>query len=128
MIIGIGVDIVEVPRIQAVIDRHGEHFLRRVFTEQEVAYCRSGARPPERFAGRFAAKEAALKALGTGWQHGTSFREVEVTTDELGAPALRLSGHTLELSRTRGVLRWHVSLSHDRHYAVAQVVAEADAS
>jgi len=124
MILGIGVDIVEVGRVHAAVERHGERFLRRIFTEQEVSYCRSGARPEESFAARFAAKEAVLKALRVGWQKGASFGEVEVWTDELGAPGVRLSGRTLELSRAQGVERLHLSVSHDRNYAVAQVVAE----
>jgi len=124
MIVGIGVDIVEVDRIRRIVERHGDRFVRRVFSEREAAYCRSCVHPEQRFAARFAAKEAVLKALGVGWRKGVSFGEVEVRTNELGAPAVELSGRALELSRELGVRRLLLSLSHDARYAVAQVVAE----
>jgi len=124
MILGIGVDIVQVDRLRKSIERYGERFLRRIFTEREVRYCLQCARPQERFATRFAAKEAVLKALGTGWQRGASFAEVEVRTDDLGAPAIVLKGKTLEISRGLGIERIHISLSHDQTYAVANAVAE----
>jgi holo-[acyl-carrier protein] synthase len=124
MIMGIGVDIVDVGRIRRIVAHHGERFLRRAFTEREVQYCWRCARPEQRFAARFAAKEAVLKALGVGWQKGASFRDVEVCINELGAPSVKLSGRTLQISRQLGVDRIQVSLSHDRNYAVAQAVAE----
>ncbi len=124
MIVGIGVDIVEVDRIGGIIARHGDRFLRRIFSEKEVLYCRRCAHPEQRFAARFAAKEAVLKALGVGWQKGASFRDVEVRTNELGAPTVELGGRTREISCQLGVERVLVSLSHDRTYAVAHVVAE----
>ncbi len=124
MICGVGVDIVAVERFRAVIERKGDKFLRRVFAEAEIRYARKCACPEERFATRFAAKEAVLKALGTGWRRGVSFREIEVSTNKAGAPAVSLSGRALEISRALGVERLHVSLSHDSIYAVAQVVAE----
>lgn len=126
MIVGIGVDIVEVDRIRRIVARHGERFVRRVFTDQEVAYCRRCAHPEQRFATRFAAKEAVLKALGVGWRKGTSFRDVEVRTNELGAPTVELSGRSLQIGRDLGVRRMLVSLSHGKVYAVAQVVAEGE--
>ena len=126
MIAGIGVDIIEVGRIRRIVERHGERFLQRVFSEQEIAYCRRCAHPYQRFATRFAAKEAVLKALGVGWQQGTSFRDVQVSNDELGAPTVRLQGRSLEISRRLGVTRIFISLSHDRNYAMAQAVAEGE--
>ena len=125
MIVGIGVDIVEVDRIRRIVARHGDRFVRRVFSDREAEYCRSCVHSEQRFAARFAAKEAVLKALGVGWQDGVSFCDVEVCTNELGAPTVQLSGRALELSRRLGATRFFVSLSHDARYAVAQVVAEA---
>jgi len=124
MIVGIGIDIIEVDRIRRLTVRHGERFLRRVFTDEEVDYCQRSAHPAQRFATRFAAKEATLKALGVGWQKGVTFRDVEVCVDGLGAPSVRLGGRALEISRERGVKTIFVSLSHGRHYAVAQALAE----
>lgn len=127
MIVGIGVDIVEVGRIERALELYGERFVRRVFTEQEAAYCRQAARPPERFATRFAAKEAALKALGTGWRKGLRLLDVQVSNDPLGAPSLTLIGGALERSRALGVTNIHVSLSHQAEYAIAQVILEGEA-
>jgi holo-[acyl-carrier-protein] synthase len=124
MIAGIGVDIMQVERIHDAVDRHGERFLRRIYTPEEIDYCRNGAHPFQRFATRFAAKEAVLKALGVGWQRGTSFRDVVVKIDDLGAPSVELSGRSKEIAREKDVHSIHLSLSHDRQYAVAQAVAE----
>jgi holo-[acyl-carrier protein] synthase len=126
MIVGIGVDIVEVGRIERALGLYGERFVRRVFTTQEAAYCRQAARPPERFATRFAAKEAALKALGTGWRKGLRLLDVQVSNDALGAPSIILTEGALTRSRDLGVTHIHVSLSHQREYAVAQVILEAE--
>ena len=124
MIVGTGVDIVEVERIRRAVERYGDRFTRRIFTEAEVAYCRRSADPAQRFATRFAAKEAALKALGVGWAQGVRFVEVEVSNDPLGAPVIVLSGRTRDLARRLGVERTHVSLTHHRDYAIAQVLLE----
>jgi len=124
MIVGVGVDIIEVERIRRIVGSHGDKFLGRVFTDREIRYCRRCAHPEQRFASRFAAKEAVLKSLGLGWQQGTRFRDVEIQTNALGAPAVELHGRTLQMSAQLGIRRFHLSLSHDKHYAVAQVVAE----
>jgi len=124
MIVGVGVDIVEVERIGRIIERYGDRFIRRVFTQEEARYCRRTAHPEQRFAARFAAKEAALKALGVGWSQGAQFVEVEVTNNELGAPSISFSGKALELSRALGVERIHVSLTHHKEFAIAQVLLE----
>ncbi len=126
MIVGIGVDIVEVGRIERALRLYGERFIRRVFTPQEADYCRQAARPPERFATRFAAKEAALKALGTGWRKGLRLLDVQVSNDPLGAPSIVLAAGTLRRSRDLGVTHIHVSLSHQREYAIAQVILEGE--
>ena len=124
MIVGIGVDIVEVDRMRSAIARYGDHFMRRVFTADEAAYCRLCAHPEQRFATRFAAKEAALKALGVGWTQGVQFTEVEVTNNALGAPFVTFRGRALELSEGLGVARIHVSLTHHKDFAIAQVLLE----
>ncbi|MFH0910862.1 MAG: holo-ACP synthase [Planctomycetota bacterium] len=126
MILGIGIDIVEIARIQASIERHGSRFLKKIFTTGEEGYCTDYARPSERFATRFAAKEAAMKALGTGWRDGVGFRSIEVTSDEKGAPALHFSGRVQTRARRLGVRRVFVTLSHSDHYAVAQVILEGE--
>jgi holo-[acyl-carrier protein] synthase len=124
MIVGIGVDLVEVERLNRAIQCYGDRFVSRVFSPEEAAYCRRCAHPEQRFATRFAAKEAALKALGVGWAQGLQFRDVEVTNNELGAPAITFSGRALELSRRLEVETVHVSLTHHRNFAIAQVVLE----
>lgn len=123
MILGTGVDIVEVERVRRAEERHGERFLRRLFTESEIDDCRGAPREAEKFAGRFAAKEAAMKALRVGWQNGVRFRDMEVVTNDMGAPSIRLDGRARQVADSRGVDRLMVSISHERHYAVAQVIA-----
>jgi holo-[acyl-carrier protein] synthase len=124
MIVGTGVDIAEVPRIQASIERFGERFLRRVFTDGEIKYCDSKVNRAERYAARFAAKEAALKAIGTGLHHGISWREVEVTRMPGGRPTIAFYGVAAEFAAKLGMKRAHLSLSHTREHAIAYVVLE----
>ncbi len=128
MIAGIGVDLVHVPRIRQAIERWQERFLERVFTAEEIAYARRRRDPAEHLAARFAAKEAALKALGTGLSMGVRWREVEVRRARGEPPRLALSGRTAALGAARGVRVFHVSLTHDGEYALAQVLAEGDAT
>ena len=128
MIAGIGVDLVHVPRIRQAIERWQERFLERVFTAEEIAYARRRRDPAEHLAARFAAKEAALKALGTGLSMGVRWREVEVRRARGEPPRLALSGRTAALGAARGVRVLHVSLTHDGEYALAQVLAEGDAA
>jgi len=124
MIIGVGVDIVEVPRIEEMIRNHGRRFLTRVFTEKEIRYCRSRKRMTEHFAARFAAKEAVVKALRTGMRRGISWKDIEVVVGRLGQPDVRLLGGAADRAEELGVNHIHISLSHTPQYAVAQVVAE----
>jgi holo-[acyl-carrier protein] synthase len=124
MIIAIGIDIVEISRIEATFNRQGERFRRRVFTDAETDYCESVFAKFASYAARFAAKEAAMKALGTGWTDGVAFREIEVMRDEKGAPSLALSGRALERLRELGANRVHLSLSHSGDMAIAQVIME----
>jgi holo-[acyl-carrier protein] synthase len=126
MIVGTGVDIVETSRIAQALERRGERFSKRLFTSAEIAYCEKFKNRAERYAARFAAKEAAFKALGTGWREGVRWLDVEVTHLPSGKPELRLSGRVEELARELGVARIAVSLSHTDRYAVAQVIFEAD--
>lgn len=124
MIVGIGVDLTRVDRVQRVLDRFGERFLRRVFTEGERQAAGSGPERARRLAARFAAKEAALKALGTGLSGGIRWRDVEVARRPGGPPRLLLHGRAAEVAAGRGVDRAHVTLAHDGPYAVAVVVLE----
>jgi len=124
MIVGSGVDITEVPRIAAAIERFGERFLRRVYTEAEIAYCRSKKNSVERFAARFAAKEAAMKAIGTGLRRGVTWQSVEVTREPGGRPQLRFSGKAAEFAGKLGMRRVALSLSHTSQLAIAQVILE----
>jgi holo-[acyl-carrier protein] synthase len=126
MIVGTGVDIVETQRIEEALGRHGARFTKRLFTPAEIAYCQGFKKSAERYAARFAAKEAAFKALGTGWREGVRWLDVEVTRLASGKPELRLTGHALELATAMRVARALVTLSHSDRYAVAQVIFESD--
>ncbi|HEU5453734.1 MAG TPA: holo-[acyl-carrier-protein] synthase [Terriglobales bacterium] len=124
MIVGTGVDIVEVPRIAQTIARYGDRFVRRVFTDGEIRYCESKANKVERYAARFAAKEAALKAIGTGWSRGVAWREVEVRREPGGRPSIGFSGRAGEFAAKLGMKRASLSLSHTADHAIAQVILE----
>jgi len=124
MALSVGVDIVELDRVRRAVDRHGERFLARIYTPEEIARYRG--RPSE-LAARLAAKEAVSKALGVGLNHlsvhGIQWREVEVLPDPLGKPIVVLSGRARALADEQGLREWAISLSHGRDYAVAFVVA-----
>ena len=124
MIVGIGSDLAEVPRIRKSIDRYGDRFLHRIYTEAERTYASSKANFAERFAARFAAKEAGMKAIGTGWSHGVSWQDFEVVNEVSGRPTLRLTGAALRIADERGVKRISVSLTHTSQVAFAVVVLE----
>ena len=126
MIVGIGVDLVETARIAESLERHGERFIRRLYTPGEIAYCEKFKNRAERYAARFAAKEAAFKALGTGWREGVQWLDVEVVNQANGKPELVLRGRVEQLARALGVARTAISISHADHYAVVQVVFESD--
>lgn len=124
MIVGVGCDIIEIERIARAIK--SESFIRRVFTAEEAAYCqRRGQQAAASFAARFAAKEAVLKALGTGLREG-SLQEIAVDNDGLGKPLVQLSGHFAMLAKQIGVKNIQISLSHSRDFAVAYVIMEDD--
>jgi holo-[acyl-carrier protein] synthase len=123
---GVGVDLVKIPRLRDVIGRWDERFLRRVFTEAEIDYCRARRDPVPHFAARFAAKEAGMKALGTGLGLGVTWRELEVRRERGQAPTLELHGRTRELGLARGGCRMLLALSHDGDYALAHAVLVDD--
>jgi len=123
-ILGIGLDLVEVARVRASVRRSGERFAKRVFTPDEIAYCAGRARKFEHLAARFAAKEATLKALGTGITGWASLQEVEVVHDAAGRPEIRLRGGVLRRARSLGVKTAHLSISHTEGVAAAMVVLE----
>lgn len=124
MIVGVGCDIIEIERIARAIK--SESFIRRVFTAEEAAYCqRRGQQAAASLAARFAAKEAVLKALGTGLREG-SLQEISVDNDGLGKPLVQLSGHFAMLAKQLGVKNIQISLSHSRDFAVAYVIMEDD--
>lgn len=125
MIVGTGVDVTEVERIRAAVERFGERFLTRVFTPEEVRYCTSRSNPAERLAARFAAKEAGMKAVGTGWRHGVSWRDLEVVRQPGGRPTIRLSGKLAEFAARLGCKHMHLSLSHTAGQAIAFVILES---
>ena len=124
MIVGTGVDIAEVPRIAAAIERFGNRFVKRIFTDNEIRYCESKANKAERYAARFAAKEAALKAIGTGWRGGISWCDVEVTRQPGGRPTLAFHGVAAGIAAKLGMKRAHLSLSHTVDHAIAYVILE----
>lgn len=124
MIVAIGVDAVEIARIRGLYSRSGERFVRRVFTPQEAAYCLQRHDPAESLAARFAAKEAAMKCVGTGWADGTGFRQIEVRRLPTGDTELVVTGAVAERAAALGIRRWHVSLTHTSVTATAFVVAE----
>ena len=126
MIIGLGIDQIEIARVERSWQRYGDRLGRRVFTPQEWRYCLSRAHPAQSMAGRFAAKEAAMKALGLGWPGGIAYRQIEVTREATGRPGLRLTGKAAQRAASLGVTSMNVSMTHDRTYSSATVVFERD--
>jgi len=125
MIVGTGIDIAEVPRISQAIERFGDRFLLRIFTEGEMRYCDAKANRVERYAARFAAKEAAMKALGTGWNHGVRWRDCEVVRKPGGRPSMNFHGRAAEFAEKLGVRNIALSLTHTAEQAMAQVILES---
>jgi holo-[acyl-carrier protein] synthase len=124
MIVGLGMDIAEIDRIEAAITRYGQPILTRLFTPAEVSYCESHKNRFERYAARFAAKEAAMKALGTGWSRGVRWRDIEVASEPSGKPVLRLEGRAREIAAHLGVKNISLTISHSGNLALAQVIFE----
>ena len=124
MIAGIGVDIVDIGRIQSLLDRYGERFLARVYTGAEAEYAMRGANKAERLAGRFAVKEAVMKALGTGKSQGILWRDVETVRGRFGKPEVHLHGQAVKWAKLRSGGSVHVSITHDGGKALAFVILE----
>jgi len=125
MIVGTGIDIAEVPRIAESIQRFGDRFLRRVFTEGEIQYCDSKANRVERYAARFAAKEAAMKALGTGWNRGVRWRDIEIFRQAGIRPTIKFYGKAAEFAERLNAKNVALSLSHTPEQAIASVILES---
>ena len=125
MIVGTGVDLAEVPRIRAAMERFGDRFRRRIFTDREIAYVERKANKYERYAARFAAKEAGMKAIGTGWRHGVTWHDFEVANLPSGKPTLRLGGVAAEVARRLGVTGIALSLTHTAELGMAHVILES---
>ena len=124
LIVGLGVDISEVDRIREAMERHGQRFLERVFTAAEIAYCNRHRNRAERFAGRFAAKEATMKALGTGWSNGVRWVDIEVTRLPSGQPTVTLHGVARQVGERLGMRRASLSITHSGNTAFAEVILE----
>lgn len=125
MIVGTGIDIAEVPRIAESINRFGERFIHRVFTEGEIRYCDGKANRFERYAARFAAKEAAMKALGTGWNNGVRWRDVEVIREPGGRPTIKFHATAAEVAARLNAKNISLSITHTAEQAMASVILES---
>jgi holo-[acyl-carrier protein] synthase len=126
-ILGIGTDIIECARISEMVDKHGDLFLQRVYTQQEIQYCSGRKAAHQHYAGRWAAKEAVLKALGTGWAHGIKWTDVEVVNQQGGKPTIVLRGKALEIGNQQGIDCMMISISHCKNYATAYATAVRNA-
>jgi holo-[acyl-carrier protein] synthase len=125
VIVGIGTDLAEVPRIKEAIERHGQRFIDRIFTPAEIAYVERKANRFERYAARFAAKEAGMKAIGTGWRRGVRWQDFEVTNLPSGKPTLALHGVAAVVAKRLGVVNVALSLTHTAEQAMAVVILES---
>ena len=123
MIVGLGTDIIEIVRIGRMIERHGELFLNRVFTDDEIRYCQRRKECYQHFAGRWAAKEAVMKTLGTGFIRGVGWRDIEVASQKSGKPTINIRGGAGELAERMGIGEILISISHCREYATATAIA-----
>jgi holo-[acyl-carrier protein] synthase len=124
MILGTGVDLAEVGRIREAIERYGDRFVRRIYTEGEIAYVERKANRFERYAGRFAAKEAGMKAIGTGWKRGVRWQDFEVSNLPSGRPTLRLHGEAARIAEKLGVKTISLSITHTAELGMAYVIFE----
>ena len=125
MIVGIGIDLAEVSRIREAIERHGQRFIQRIYTENEIAYVERKANKYERYAARFAAKEAGMKAVGTGWKRGVRWRDFEVTNLPSGRPTLQLHGEAAKFAEHLGVRNIALSITHTAAEGMAIVILES---
>src|ERR1700741_5041770 len=125
MVIGVGIDVIQNQRIRESLEKFGPRFLKRIYTEIETGYCNNCADPEIHFAARFAAKEAAFKALGTGWAAGVTWKDIEVERLATGKPELHMHGEALSKATGMGAKRFYVSLTHDQLVSCAVVILEA---
>lgn len=124
MILGTGIDLAEVARIRAAIEKYGDRFVKRIYTANEIAYVARKANKFERFAARFAAKEAGMKAIGTGWRHGITWHDFEVTNLKSGRPTITFHGVAARVAERMGVKHAHLSLTHTAEYGQAFLILE----
>lgn len=125
MIVGIGTDVIQVQRVRNAMERYGDRFLRRIFTELEIEYCSGRKNSALHYAGRFAAKESAFKAMGRGWGGDLGWKDIEISNEPSGAPRIHFHGKALELVQEKKVCRAYVSISHVEELATAIVVMES---
>jgi holo-[acyl-carrier protein] synthase len=125
-IIGVGTDITETERIGRMIERHGEFFINRVYTEDEIRYCADRKQFIQHYAGRWAAKEAVMKTLGTGWAKGVGWRDIEVISQKSGAPLIAIHGGAKAIADELGITQILITISHCRAYATATAIAVAE--
>ena len=125
-VIGIGTDITECLRIARMVERHGDLFINRVYTPDEIRYCRNRKQTTEHFTGRWAAKEAVLKALGTGWRRGISWRDVEILNEPGGKPIVNVHGGAKAVVEQLGITRLLITISHCRTHATAFAIASGN--
>ena len=125
MIVGIGIDLVEIDKLRAAVERRGDRLRKRIFTTAEIDYCDRRANAFQHYAARFAAKEALFKAIGTGWRDGVTWHDAEVRNQPNGKPELLVSGRALEIAQQLGATQYRISLSHTDKYATAQVILES---
>jgi holo-[acyl-carrier protein] synthase len=123
LVIAVGTDIVEVLRIGQMIERHGEIFLNRVYTDNEIRYCQKRRESTQHYAGRWAAKEAVMKTLGTGWSRGVGWRDIEICSSRSGSPSIVLRGGAREFAEQAGICDVLISISHCRSFATATAIA-----
>ena len=124
MIIGIGIDIVEIDRLRNKIERNGDKFINRIFTEDEITYCSDKLNQHENYAVRFAAKEAVFKVLGTGWGEGVGWQQVQISNESSGKPYITLNGPAQRKADELDITNWHISLTHSDNIAAAYVIGE----
>ena len=125
MIVGLGIDMIQIARVAHMLEAHGERFTSKVYTDAEVERCSRRRSPAQEYAARWAGKEATMKALGTGWRNGVRFKDIENYNLPTGKPMIRLHGRAKAIAEQLGATRIHISISHEREYAVAVVVLEA---
>jgi len=127
-IVAHGIDLVDCPRIEEMVERHGEHFINRVFTAAEQAYAEANKNKTEKLAGRFAAKEAILKLMGTGWRGKIAWTDIEVVNNAAGQPEVTLSGEVKKLAEKLGIRHISVSITHTANFVIASAVALTEKS